>query len=65
MTTLIQAGAVKDGEWWVASFTLAGRNYGTQAPRIDQLQDMVADAASLMTGVEKVDFDFDVAVTAC
>ncbi len=63
MTTLIQAQAVKDGKWWVASFNLDGRNYGTQARRIDQLQDMVADAASLMTGVEKV--DFDVAVTAC
>ncbi len=63
MTTLIQAQAVKDGEWWVASFTLNGQNYGTQARRIDQLQDMVADAASLVTGVEKV--DFDVTVTAC
>ncbi len=62
MTTLIQAGAVKDREWWVASFTLDGRTYGTQARSVDQLQDMVADAASLMTGVEKV--DFDVTVTA-
>ncbi|MFT3945064.1 MAG: hypothetical protein QM705_14750 [Ancrocorticia sp.] len=62
MTTLTQADAVKDGEWWVASFTLDGRTYGTQARHIDQLQDMVADAASLMAGVEKA--DFDVTVTA-
>lgn len=54
MTIPIQAEAVKDGQWWVAEFSLDGRAYGTQARRIDQLQDMVADAAALMSGADRM-----------
>ncbi len=62
MTIPIQAEAVKDGQWWVAEFSLDGRAYGTQARRIDQLQDMVADAAALMSGADKADFDVAISV---
>lgn len=62
MTIPIQAEAVKDGQWWVAEFSLDGRAYGTQARRIDQLQDMVADAAALMSGADKDDFDVAILV---
>ncbi len=62
MTIPIQAEAVKDGQWWVAEFSLDERTYGTQARRIDQLQDMVADAAALMSGADKADFDVAISV---
>ncbi|MDD7464622.1 MAG: hypothetical protein PUK59_00010 [Actinomycetaceae bacterium] len=50
MTTRINATAIRDGSWWIAEFTLNGREYGTQAKRLDQLESMVKDAAALMSG---------------
>ena len=50
MTTQIHATAERGNGWWVVTFSVDGTEFGTQAKRLDQINDMVADAASLMTG---------------
>ncbi|MBS5749275.1 MAG: transcriptional regulator [Actinotignum schaalii] len=49
MTTL-NATVTRDGHWWVAEFALTGKEYGTQACRLDQIEEMVKDAAEVITG---------------
>lgn len=52
----IRVSAVRDDGWWVGTFTLDGREMGTQARRLDQLEAMVLDAAALMTDRPESDF---------
>lgn len=47
---LIEAEVTFRGQWWVAEFSIDGREYGTQARHLEELEEMVQDAASLMTG---------------
>lgn len=63
MTTRIQATVERGSAWWVATFMVDGVEYGTQACRLDQIVDMVRDAASLMTGRPETDFavEYDLA----
>ncbi|MDE1558852.1 MULTISPECIES: hypothetical protein [Actinotignum] len=49
MTTL-NTTVARDGHWWVAEFALNGKEYGTQACRLDQIEEMAKDAAALITG---------------
>lgn len=56
----ILISAVRDGKWWVAEFEVEGHPYGTQARRLDQLEGMVRDAASLMTGKPAAEFNVDI-----
>ena len=58
--TLIEANAVRDDGWWVAEFSLEGKEFGTQARRLDQLESMIKDAASLMTGEPAEEFDVNI-----
>lgn len=57
----LDVSAVRDDGWWVGTFTLDGREMGTQARRLDQLEAMVVDTAALMTG--RPESDFTAAVT--
>ncbi|WP_406709507.1 hypothetical protein [Trueperella pyogenes] len=59
--TLIKATATHAGRWWIGEFTIDGREYGTQARRLDQLEAMIKDATSLMTNEEPD--TFTVAIT--
>ena len=52
----IRVSAVRDEGWWVGTFTVDGREMGTQARRLDQLEAMVLDAAALMTDRPESDF---------
>lgn len=54
--TNINAYVLRDGKWWIAEFTVDGKEYGTQARRLDKISDEVADAASLMTGQPAQEF---------
>ena len=63
MTTQIHATAERGNGWWVVAFSVDGTEFGTQAKRLDQINDMVADAASLMTGRPESDFIIDYEVT--
>ncbi|MDK6905635.1 hypothetical protein ACYATL_09150 [Actinotignum timonense] len=49
MTTL-NTTVTRDGNWCVAEFALNGKEYGTQARRLDHIEDMAKDAAALITG---------------
>lgn len=57
----ITAKAVQTDGWWVAFFTINGRKHGTQAKRLDKLEAMVKEAASLLT--DKPESDFTVTIT--
>ncbi|MEW6862690.1 hypothetical protein [Trueperella pyogenes] len=59
--TLIKATATHAGRWWIGEFTIDGREYGTQARRLDQLEAMIKDAASLMTNEEPDTFTVAIA----
>lgn len=52
----IHVSAVRDDGWWVGTFVLDGREMGTQARRLDQLEAMVVDAAALMSDRPESDF---------
>lgn len=56
---LIKATATHSDGWWVAEFSIDGRTYGTQAKRIDKLEDMIFDAATLMTGQPETEFEIE------
>ncbi|MFY9262591.1 MAG: hypothetical protein GX483_01965 [Actinomycetaceae bacterium] len=58
----IEARAIRDNPWWVAEFAIEGREYGTQARRLDLLEGMIRDAAALMTGRAKDSFDIRLTV---
>lgn len=60
--TDITAHAIRENGWWVADFTCDGKEYGTQAKRLDQLMDMVKDASALMTGRPEDTFDVHIVV---
>lgn len=62
MTTPITATTTRSGRWWTCEFTIDGQEYGTQAKRLDQIPAMVKDAASLMTGLPKSEFEVRVVV---
>ncbi|MDE1566192.1 MULTISPECIES: transcriptional regulator [Actinomycetaceae] len=61
MTTL-DTTVTRDGNWWVAEFTLNGKEYGTQARRLDQIDEMVKDTAALITGDPLDSFAVNVSV---
>ncbi|MDO5671681.1 MAG: hypothetical protein Q4G30_02325 [Actinomycetaceae bacterium] len=46
--TTAYAKAQKDGKWWVAFFTVDGKQYGTQGLSFSELERMVKDAADCM-----------------
>ncbi|MBS5748090.1 MULTISPECIES: hypothetical protein [Actinotignum] len=60
--TTIDTTVTRDGNWWVAEFTLNGKEYGTQARRLDQIEEMVKDAAALITGDSLDSFAVNVTV---
>lgn len=62
MKTRIDAQVLHEGGWWVAEFTIGNRDFGTQAKRLDQLSEMVKDAAALMTDQSATDFDVNLNV---
>lgn len=49
MMTNIHATVERGEKYWVAHFTVDGMDYGTQARRYNELEEMVKDAAALMT----------------
>ncbi len=48
--TSLDTTVTRDRNWWVAECTFHGKEYGTQARRLDQIEEMVKDAAALITG---------------
>ncbi|WP_115728132.1 hypothetical protein [Actinomyces culturomici] len=62
MTTRINAKVERGQRWWIAFFDVDGHQCGTQAKRIDQLEPMILDAASLMAGRPVSDFTVDITV---
>ncbi|WP_022867199.1 hypothetical protein [Schaalia vaccimaxillae] len=63
MKTQINARVERGERWWIAFFDIDGHECGTQAKRIDQLEDMILDAASLMAERPKSDFSVSLAVS--
>ena len=60
--TSLDTTVTRDGNWWVAEFTLHGKEYGTQARRLDQIEAMVKDAAALITGESLDSFTVNITV---
>lgn len=63
-TTHINALATRTNKWWVAEFSIDGREYGTQAHRLDLLEPMILDAAALMTGRDSAEFQVSLTIDA-
>lgn len=47
--TILVARVIRCGEWWSADFSIDGKEYGTQAKKLSQVEEMVKDAAALIT----------------
>ena len=60
--TSLDTTVTRDGDWWGAEFTLHGKEYGTQARRLDQIEEMVKDAAALITGESLDSFTVNITV---
>lgn len=61
--TKINATATRHNGWWVAEFAINGKEYGTQAKRLDLLDHMIRDAASLMTGTSQDAFEINIEIS--